>query len=766
MKKLYLFSLLLFLTLLAIVAIVRAAPKTLAPSPDTLVRGSRSTVYYYAADGFRYVFPNEKTYSSWFTDYSQIILLTDEELAAIPLKGNVTYRPGIRLVKFYTDPKVYAVNKNGALRWVETERLAEELYGKHWNKIIDDIPDALFTNYNFSGSIKNANDYVPQNISSEVTSINKNFGIPETQYAPKSNTKFEDWVSPPVPIPPIILPLGVPPTATTTTSTPPIAPPPTPQTPSTPPTTTTTTPTTSSAKVTLLSPNGGETWYKGNTYTFQWDPAISSTVSGAGWIINIYKSSGGSWVIPSLGILPLSLSSYGWTVPTNLSDGNDYLAVITLVNSGSSDQSDALFSILTTSTTTPSQTPSQQDSTPPIISNVTATSTTETSTTITWTTNEQAYSQVFWGSTAYENQTGLTNQLVTQHSAQLTYLSSGTTYHYKVKSRGLTGNEAESTDQIFTTSVPPLVPPSSNKVTVLSPNGGEILQEGNTYTIQWEPSLSSDTPEAGNLRWGISLIKISYGIWNNVQSPGSIPITQTSYSWTVGTNYPAGDDYKIRLSLNCYFSCSVNLSQILPGGTYDASDATFTLLGTASPPSNPPSITVISPNGGENWTEGSTHTIQWTSQNIPAGNNMGIRVMNGKFEQQIIRSLLSSTDTSYSWWVPKNIPYNYQYTIQVYHFDSMGIIVAKDDSDAPFTILPEGTVLGESYSELNPLGLLAEDLIENLKFNEMFYADQGLCLHWVPSNAVALKNFGTEWQKLVKSFYGIPQGYLFCESLR
>ena len=36
--------------------------------PDSLVKASGPAVYYYAADGKRYVFPTEGVYDSWFSD--------------------------------------------------------------------------------------------------------------------------------------------------------------------------------------------------------------------------------------------------------------------------------------------------------------------------------------------------------------------------------------------------------------------------------------------------------------------------------------------------------------------------------------------------------------------------------------------------------------------------------------------------------------------------------------------------------------------------
>jgi hypothetical protein len=89
-----------------------------------------SSLYYVAANGKRFVFPNSKIFASWFSNFDDVVTLPQSELTALPLGGNVRYRPGIMLVKITTDPKVYAVSKGGVLRWVKSEGIAKALYGE------------------------------------------------------------------------------------------------------------------------------------------------------------------------------------------------------------------------------------------------------------------------------------------------------------------------------------------------------------------------------------------------------------------------------------------------------------------------------------------------------------------------------------------------------------------------------------------------------------------------------------------------------------
>ena len=63
--------------------------------------------------------------------------------------------------------------------------------------------------------------------------------------------------------------------------------------------------------------------------------------------------------------------------------------------------------------------------------------------TITWTTNELATSQVEYGPDSnYGMTTPLDGYMVTSHSVVLGGLSPKTTYHYRVKSKDVAGNEA------------------------------------------------------------------------------------------------------------------------------------------------------------------------------------------------------------------------------------------------------------------------------------------------------------------------------------
>jgi hypothetical protein len=115
-----------------------------APLAELVKMPGNNAVYYKAVNGARYIFPNEKTFKTWYADFSSVKTITAEEMYALPIGGNVTYKPNSRLIKITTDPKVYWVAKNGVLRWLTSETLAKQMFGNNWSALVDDLPDAFF----------------------------------------------------------------------------------------------------------------------------------------------------------------------------------------------------------------------------------------------------------------------------------------------------------------------------------------------------------------------------------------------------------------------------------------------------------------------------------------------------------------------------------------------------------------------------------------------------------------------------------------------
>lgn len=149
MRKLRFFFAAVFLTL--------GAPFS-ASAAGQLVKGSGSAVYY-VDDGKRYVFPNEKIYFSWYSGFSDVRAISDDELASYVIGGNVTYKPASRLVKLQSDPRVFAIGAGGRLRWISSEGAARGLYGDDWSKKVDDLSDAFFFAYKEGEPVASKDDF-------------------------------------------------------------------------------------------------------------------------------------------------------------------------------------------------------------------------------------------------------------------------------------------------------------------------------------------------------------------------------------------------------------------------------------------------------------------------------------------------------------------------------------------------------------------------------------------------------------------------------
>lgn len=131
-------------------------------------------VYYYGHDGRRHAFPHERIFFTWYSGFSGIIEVTDRVIASIPLGTNVTYRPGVRLLKFTSVPQVYVVTRGGVLRWIATAELAATLYGPNWAQNVHDLTDAYYSNYTFGANITSASQYNPVGETNAVTTIDDN----------------------------------------------------------------------------------------------------------------------------------------------------------------------------------------------------------------------------------------------------------------------------------------------------------------------------------------------------------------------------------------------------------------------------------------------------------------------------------------------------------------------------------------------------------------------------------------------------------------
>jgi len=127
-------------------------------------------------------------------------------------------------------------------------------------------------------------------------------------------------------------------------------------------------------------------------------------------------------------------------------------------------------------------------------------------------------------------------------------------------------------------------PIQTSPISILAPNGGEILTAGSTYFIEWNSQNVVD-------------VKIEYSTDNGtnwLSVIDSIPSTGI-YDWMVPNTLTTEGRVKI--------------SDLTDSNIFDISDQSFTIQSSKV-------ITVISPNGGEILDGGSQYEILWSSEDV------------------------------------------------------------------------------------------------------------------------------------------------------
>jgi|GEM_PF-5918865 len=170
-----------------------------AVSPG-LIKASGPVIFYLATNGRRYAFPNEQTFRTWYVDFSGIRTVSDTELSRYGYGGNVTYRPGTRLLKRQNTTSIYTVQRGGMLRLLTGERMARTLYGSNWARLMDVLPEARVVDYVFGDEVRVASEVSPRADRDAAPTIEQNR---RTLIPPMVRTA----ISPP-PVPPVISPLS------------------------------------------------------------------------------------------------------------------------------------------------------------------------------------------------------------------------------------------------------------------------------------------------------------------------------------------------------------------------------------------------------------------------------------------------------------------------------------------------------------------------------------------------------------------------------
>ena len=346
--------------------------------------------------------------------------------------------------------------------------------------------------------------------------------------------------------------------------------------------------------ITVLSPNGGESWQVGSAQTIKWrdnGPIVACKIDGSTGVttcpppklydiklvpyyppctIGFPCASAPYPYIASYTIAKgVSGQSYQWSVgqviPTettpqssinNIAPDGSYTVYICQTGTSTCDSSDSYFTIAAAQTI-PIKSISIDAS-----NNVYFSLSQQASACLQLKDSQGNYfalnsSQFSYSCANTTLFTGYQTELVIPQSSFTKTIIAG--QYYQVCNADTRGNiyAVCSNPILVTTSTQP-------SITVLSPNGGESWQSGTTQTIRWSGSV------AGSVN--ISLTSY-FSCWNEepacnaptVLYPIASNVSGSSYNWTLGSNIPDGQ-YK------------VNISSVVSPGVTDQSDSPFTIV--------------------------------------------------------------------------------------------------------------------------------------------------------------------------------------------
>ena len=116
----------------------------------------------------------------------------------------------------------------------------------------------------------------------------------------------------------------------------------------------------------------------------------------------------------------------------------------------------------------------------------------------------------------------------------------------------------------------------------------------------------------------------------------------------------------------------------------------------SSTPLVQPTIRVISPNGGETWQQGTTHSITWNSTGNP-GANVRIELYRGSvFDRTLTES--TANDGSFDWLVPLDLPAESDFRIRIASTTNSAY---RDQADTSFGVVPRVVTPSPSLPNLD-----------------------------------------------------------------
>ncbi|MFH0890438.1 MAG: fibronectin type III domain-containing protein [Candidatus Liptonbacteria bacterium] len=243
---------------------------------------------------------------------------------------------------------------------------------------------------------------------------------------------------------------------------------------------------------------------------------------------------------------------------------------------------------------------SSGDTTPPVVSSVSASSITSSSAVITWITNEPATGFVNYGSNSQNwAVTPTDTSYITSHSITLSNLTGGTLYTYRVYSVDASGNGPQGypPEYTFTTTAANVSTASVPTVTINADGATGTVTRlvGATYSIFWSVQNGATSCVAGGAWSGNKSVSGGY----EAMTPSTVAVNKT---YTLTCTNSAGSSSHMSVTVNIVSSTSGGGG----GGT------------TISPPSAPTNLTAT--------VSGANVVLSWTDN---SNNENGFKMYRG-----------------------------------------------------------------------------------------------------------------------------------------
>lgn len=339
--------------------------------------------------------------------------------------------------------------------------------------------------------------------------------------------------------------------------------------------------------ITVLSPNGNESWTGCSSQAISW---TSGGISGT-YYVYYSTNNGTNWNL----ISSTTSTSLSWNPIVSL-NSSQCLIKVTDNSNTYSDSSNATFTIIQNTNiilTTPNGGESWEAGTTKTISWVSAPTSTRFN--VYYSTNNGSnWNQIISNTSATSTSWTVPNVPSTNCLIKVEDYYNNCIY--------------DNSNAIFT------IAPPTPVITVTAPNTATTVYSGKTTSISWSTQYVTT-----------SYVKIDYTIDNGSTWSNIIAITENdgSYTWTIPATYSA--------------QCRVRVSDYSNTLLFDESNVNFTIA--------PPSITVSYPNGGETFEGCSSQTIVWNA--LGTSNNYRVYYSTNNATDWVLLGTTSST--SYSW---------------------------------------------------------------------------------------------------------------------